>query len=94
MCQAKIFLHNESLKLEHLEEGAEIRAVFFDYKKAYDSVPHSPLLYKLETIGLDQCIITWTHNYLAERQQRVVVNGVSSEPTSVASGVPQGSILG
>ena len=74
--------------------GAEIGAVFFDFKKAFDSIPHSPLLSKLEAIGLDPHIITWIHNYLAERQQRVVFNGVSSVPSSVVSGVPQGSILG
>ncbi len=43
---------------------------------------------------MDHCIITWIHNYLVERQQSVVVNGVSSEPTGVGSGVPQGSIVG
>ncbi len=86
-------LHTTHDWLEHLEKGAEIGAGCFDYKKAFDSVPHFPLLSKLEAIGLDQCIITWIHNYLAEGQ-RVVVNGVSSEPCNVASGVPQGSILG
>ena len=30
-----------------------------------------PLLSKLENIGLDPHIITWIHNYIAERQQRI-----------------------
>ena len=34
------------------------------------------------------------NNYLAERQQRVVINGMSSRSSHVLSGVPQGSILG
>ncbi len=93
MSTVSALLHTNHDWLEHLEKGAEIGAVFFVYKKALDSVPHFPLLSKLEAIGLDHCIITWIHNYLVERQQSVVVNGVSSEPTGVGSGVPQGSIV-
>ena len=80
--------------LEHLEKGSEVGAVFFYFKKAFDSIPHSPLLSKLEAIGLNPHIITWIHNYLVERQQRVVFNGVSSVPSRIVSGVPHGSILG
>ncbi len=50
-----VLLHTTHDWLEHLEKGAKIGAVFFDYKKAFDSVPHFPLLSKLEAIGLDQC---------------------------------------
>ena len=74
-------------RLCYLKKGAEIWEVFFDFKKAFDSIPHSPLLSKLEAIGLDPHIITWIHNYLAKRQQLVVFNGVSSVPSSVVSGV-------
>ena len=87
-------LHTTHAWLHHLENGSEIGAIFFDFKKAFDRVPHLPLLSKLEKIGLDSHIILWIHNYLAERQQRVVVNGAASHLSQVISGVPQGSILG
>ena len=87
-------LHTTHEWLRHLESGSEIGAIFFDFKKAFDSVPHMPLLSKLEKIGLDPHIVMWIHNYLAERQQRVVINGMSSRSSHVLSGVPQGSILG
>ncbi len=68
--------------------------MFFDFRKAFDSVPHQPLMDKLHQLRLNPIIITWVHNYLADRKQRVVINGETSVPLSVMSGVPQGSILG
>ena len=39
-----------------LEEGKDICAVFLDYRKAFDSVPHRSLIDKLEGIGLNPYI--------------------------------------
>ena len=78
----------------HLKRRQEIGAVFFDFRKAFDCVPHQPLIDKLYKLGLNPNIINWVYNYLAERKQSVVVNGMISKPLSVTSGVPQGSILG
>ena len=71
----------------------DVSLVFFDLYKAFDSVPHLPLLHKLKDIGLNQH--TWIASYLCKRQQYVVVDGGSSDTytTSVLSGVPQGSVL-
>ena len=38
-------------------------------------------------------IVKWIHNYLTNRKQSLVVNGASSEPINVVSGIPQGSIF-
>ena len=77
-----------------LEAGNEVCAIFFDFRKAFDSVPHRKLLDKLQDLGLDEHILQWVKSYLTDRSQKVVVNGESSDPTHVVSGVPQGSILG
>ena len=77
-----------------LEEGKDICAVFLDYRKAFDSVPHRPLIEKLKGVGLNPHIIAWLSDYLTSRKQRVVVDGSISSSTEVLSGVPQGSILG
>ena len=68
--------------------------MFFDFCKAFDSVPHEPLLSKLKALNLAHNVYVWLHNYLAGRQQKVVLNGVSSATSPVTSGVSQGSILG
>ena len=80
--------------LEMMESGIEAAAVFFDFTKAFDSVPHKPLIEKLQAIGLDVYLVQWITDYVTNRMQYVVVNGVASKPLSVISGVPQGSVLG
>jgi len=47
-----------------LESGADVSLVFFDLRKAFDTVPHLPLLQKLSDCGLDQHILQWITCYL------------------------------
>ena len=68
--------------------------MFFDLRKAFDSVPHRPLMTKFQQLGLSDHLLHWISNYLTSRSQRVVVNGAASFSTPVISGVPQGSVLG
>jgi len=69
-------------------------SIFFDLRKAFDSVPHLHLLDKLAAFHLDPRIITWLHSYLMGRSQLVLVGGQQSTSLPVISGVPQGSVLG
>ncbi len=72
----------------------DISAVFFDYSKAFDSVPHLPLLHKLQQYSVHPQILKWLANYLTMRNQYVCVNGATSDILPVSSEVPQGSVLG
>ena len=67
---------------------------FFDFRKAFDTVPHRPLLQKLFDLSVHPLILRWLTHYLSSRSQYDCVNGASSDILPVASGVPQGSVLG
>ena len=45
-------------------------------------------------MGINNHLISWLRCYLSNRSKQVIVNGSSSPPAEVVSGVPQGSILG
>ena len=77
-----------------LAKNQQVAAVFFDVKKAFDSVPHHQLISSLEKTGIRGPLLKWILDYLSGREQRVVLDGTTSDPTPVTSGVPQGSILG
>lgn len=78
-----------------LDKGGQVDIVFLDFSKAFDSVPHHLLLKKLHHMyGIEGNLLSWFKSYLKSRQQRVIIEDVHSEWSPVASGVPQGSIIG
>ena len=77
-----------------LDAGTQTDMIFLDFTKAFDSVSHVLLIHKLKTFGFSDVLLQWFSNYLSDRYQNVVLDGISSDPTCVTSGVPQGSILG
>ena len=77
-----------------VEHKCACSAIYLDLCKAFDSVPHGELLYKLWKIGITGPLWCWFRNYLSHRKHYVSLNGVGSPSFPVLSGVPQGSILG
>ena len=59
------------------------------FQKAFDKVSHEKLVLKMKRIGLEDGIVQWIGNWLSDRRQRAVVNGVASGWERVESGVPQ-----
>ena len=79
---------------DNLEESKPIDVIYLDYRKAFDSVPYERLLVKLYAYSIRGKVLQWIRNFLKDREQRVVINGVSSNAASGTSGIPQGSVLG
>lgn len=69
--------------------------ILFDYCKAFDSIPHSKILAKLQALNMADRTSRWLSSYLADRLQAVVdEGGLITEWLRAASGVSQGSVLG
>ena len=69
-------------------------AVYFDFSKAFDLVPHHILLQKLASFNFDIEFLNLFESYLNQRSQKVYINGCLSDSAKITSGVPQGSVLG
>ena len=68
-------LHVMDHWLKELEGGRDVCAVCFDFRKAFDSVPHQPLMSKICSLGLNGNIVTWLNNYLAKKRTQAVASG-------------------
>ena len=67
--------------------------VYFDVKKAFDSVSHGLLLHKLSSFGFNHNLLMFFHSYLNGRRQITEVDGCFSSEVLVTTGVTQGSVL-
>ena len=78
-----------------LDEGNYVFGIYIDLKKAFDTVQHQILLYKLLHYGICGIALEWFDSYLSKRKQFVVTNGIQFDILeSSGHGVPQGSVLG
>ena len=77
-----------------LAKGQVVDTIYFDFAKAFDTVPHQRLIKKLEGYGIKGATLSWIRSFLTNRKQLVKVNGENSTLDDVISGIPQGSVLG
>jgi len=77
----------------NMQHGVQTDVCVLDFSKAIDKVGHRWLVEKLRRYSTDGDTNTLIQNFLSNRTQSVLVEGVSSGEVPVVSGVPQGSIL-
>ena len=77
-----------------LQTQKGLDCIYFDFKKAFDSIDHRLLSFKLNSFGFGKGIVRWITEFLHGRVQKVCVDSQYSERRNVTSGVPQGSCIG
>ena len=86
--------------LKNAEKQIPSIALFLDLSKAFDTLEHSIVLYKMERYGIRGCALKWFESYLKNRKllaKCVVTSSGSvtkSDVRDIEFGTPQGSCLG
>ncbi len=68
--------------------------IYFDFRKAFDCVPHLRLLQMLDQLGTAGRLHSWIQSFLTKRTLLVKVGEGYSKVIDVTSEVPQDSVLG
>ena len=71
------------MKYQSFDDGFEVKDVFLDISKAFDTVCHNGLIYKLKQNGVTGDLLDTFTSLLNERKQRVILNGQHSTWTNV-----------
>ena len=94
--------HSTTLAISHFYEnlldsrdkGKATCAILVDLSKAFDSVNHDVLIFKLSRYGIRGPALLLLRSYLSNRKQFVNSNNLNSNFANIEVGVPQGSVLG
>ena len=87
-------LHVLNIWTDILDQGGEIEAIYCDFMKAFDKVPHKRLIHKINKYGIKGNVLGWIKAFLSNRTQCVNIGCATSNTAPVTSGIPQGSVLG
>ena len=80
--------------VEDWKQSRDRGELVMDLSKAYDSLPHSLLIRKLQAYGVDEQSCLLLQDYLQGRLQQVKVGDAVSSWEFNRRDVPQGSVLG
>ena len=87
-CEIQLLNTAEELS-RRLDMRQTIDLLILDFSEAFDTVPHRRLLNNMQHYGVEGLTNKWIGSWLCQPKQKVVLDGNSSEESSVISGVPK-----
>ena len=75
-----------------LDEGDSLDAFYYDFMKAFDETPHKRMIHKICKYGVKGNVLGLISSFLST--QLVSVGSAEGKRSNVASGIPQGRVLG
>lgn len=89
---AAAVLRDSIVEAKNFKES--ISVCLIDISRAFDSVWHRGLVWKLANHGISANIVKIIENFLSGRTAKILANGNQSKSFKIGRGVPQGTILG
>ncbi len=91
-------LHSAAFNLQetiyhNIDLGSNVYGAFLDIQKAFDTVWHDGLLYKLHNLGIQGKLWRLLRNYYKDLVSHAKINGVSSQIIPVTRSVRQGGVI-
>ena len=77
----------------NIDRGLINAVVFLDLNKAFDTVDHEILLFKLRSYGIRGLALRLFRSYLEDRTQIYQIDCSKSTPKFLNCGVPEGTII-
>ena len=71
---------------KNMQMGKQTDLILLDLSKAFVKVAHEKLLLKLHHYGIRRGTLKWIKDFLDNRKQAVVINGINSDKISDSSG--------
>ena len=93
LCESQLLLSTDDIN-RSINQGRQVDMGILDFAKAFDKVSYQKIALKMSCYGIRNGTLNWITEFLRGRQQQVVVDGETSEPAEVTSGVHQDTVLG
>jgi hypothetical protein len=90
---ADALLHSTNEWYSNVDHGLFNIAVFWDLKKAFDTVIHDILTKKLGFYSFDSSAVNLLSSYLTNRSQMCCIDEHFSSPSEINYGIPKGPLL-